>query len=147
MKIRNARIQDVDIITSQNIALAKESENVSLCPEIVSAGVTAIIADQTKGFYLLAEEQGDVIGQLLVTYEWSDWRNIPIWWVQSIYVQKAWRGKKVLTRLLESLSKQAHHHGVQNLRLYVHQNNTSAALAYEKLGWKPASYNLYHLPL
>jgi GNAT superfamily N-acetyltransferase len=147
MKIRCATIQDAEVITTQNIALAKESENLDIPKQMVSAGVKALIADRNKGFYLVAEQNNNIIGQVMITVEWSDWRNKPIWWVQSVYVQKEWRKKKVLTQLFTVLQKQARSNGVAMLRLYVHHNNTSALQAYEKLGWKQEPYKVYHFPL
>ena len=147
MKIRTATIQDANAIATHNIALAKESENIHLPSQIVSAGVQALINDTNKGFYLVAEQNKRIIGQLMITVEWSDWRNKPIWWVQSVYVQKEWRKKKVLTQLFTFLQQQARGNDVAMLRLYVHHNNASALHAYEKLGWKQQPYKIYHFPL
>jgi GNAT superfamily N-acetyltransferase len=146
MKIRVARIQDAESIAIQNRVLAEESEQLTLEPETVRAGVQALLSDETKGFYLVAEENGKIIGQLMITREWSDWRNKPIWWVQSVYVKKEWRRKGVFTKLLIYVQHKADEQGVAFLRLYAHKSNQTALQVYEKIGWKQDPYVLYHLP-
>lgn len=142
-----ASLHDAKILTNQNIALAKESENIILNPDIVLDGVKALLADPHKGFYLVAEENKTVIGQLMITVEWSDWRNKPIWWVQSVYVQKEWRKKGVFTQLFNVVQQMACTHNVAFLRLYVHEHNTSAILTYEKTGWTQEPYAVYQFSL
>lgn len=132
MKIQLARKRDAEAITAQNITLAKESENILLNHETTLAGVKALLSDKKKGFYLVAEENKTIIGQVMITVEWSDWRNRPIWWVQSVYVQKEWRNKGVFTKLLDHVRQIAHQQGIAFLRLYVHQNNKSALQVYKK---------------
>jgi GNAT superfamily N-acetyltransferase len=145
MKIRTATRNDAEVITAQNMSLAKESENILLNPTIVLAGVKALLSDKNKGFYLVAEENGTIIGQLMITVEWSDWRNKPIWWVQSVYVQKEWRKKGVFTLLLNDIRKKGRLEGVAFLRLYAHKDNRSALNVYEKTGWDQEPYLFYHL--
>ncbi len=147
MKIRTAKIGDAEAITAQNISLAKESENIILKPETVLAGVKTLLFDKKKGFYLVAEENDTIVGQLMITVEWSDWRNKPIWWVQSVYVQKEWRKRGVFTQLLDYIQQKAHKQGVAFLRLYAHKNNRSALQVYEKIGWKQEPHIVYHLSL
>jgi GNAT superfamily N-acetyltransferase len=147
MKIRDAKIGDAEVIATQNIFLAKESEHIRLNPKTVLSGVNALLSDKKKGFYLVAEENDSIIGQLMITFEWSDWRNKPIWWVQSVYVQKEWRKKGVFTQLLDYIQQKARRHGVMFLRLYMHKQNKSALKVYEKTGWKQDPYIVYHLVL
>jgi GNAT superfamily N-acetyltransferase len=147
MKIRRAQKEDAEIITEQNIALAKESENIILNHETTLAGVTALLSDEKKGWYLVAEEKRNIVGQLMITMEWSDWRNKPIWWVQSVYIQKPWRKQGVFTQLLDAAKKMAHQQGVPFLRLYAHHHNTPALKAYERSGWQQDPYVVYHLDL
>jgi GNAT superfamily N-acetyltransferase len=147
MKIRIATIEDTEAITNQNISLAKESENILLNPETVLLGVKALLSDNNKGFYVVAEENDTIIGQLMITCEWSDWRNKPIWWVQSVYVQKEWRNKGVFTKLLDYIQQDAHRRGVAFLRLYMFKQNKSAQKVYEKIGWKQEQYAIYRLVL
>lgn len=144
MKIRTAKREDAEAITAQNISLAEESENIILKPETVLAGVKALLSDKKKGFYLVAEENDTIVGQLMITVEWGDWRNKSIWWVQSVYVQKEWRKKGVFTKLLDYIRQKARKQGVAFLRLYAHKNNRSALHVYEKVGWRREPYVFYH---
>jgi GNAT superfamily N-acetyltransferase len=143
MKIRVAQLPDAKEIAQQNIAMAKESEDATIQYDIALAGVNSLLADKTKGFYLVAEERGRLIGQLMITFEWSDWRNQTIWWVQSVYVKKDWRNKGVFTKLLSTTQQLARTHNVAFLRLYVHQHNQSALQVYEKKGWILEPYRIY----
>ena len=147
MKIRRAQKGDAEAITAQNIALARESENIILNHETTLAGVTALLSDEKKGLYFVAEENKTIVGQLMITVEWSDWRNKPIWWIQSVYVQKVWRKQGVFTRLLNKVKDMANQQGVAFLRLYAHQNNKPALSVYEQIGWQKDPYRVYHLPL
>ena len=147
MNIRIANIHDAKVITNQNIALAKESENIILKPEIVLAGVKSLLSDTNKGLYLVAEKENTIIGQLMIMVEWSDWRNKPIWWIQSVYVQKKWRKKGVFTQLLTCVQQLAREQKVAFLRLYVHQNNKSALQVYKRTRWYKETYAVYHYPL
>ena len=148
MKIRTAKIGDAEAITAQNISLAKESENILLKPETVLAGVKALLSDKKKGFYLVAEENETIVGQLMITVEWSDWRNKPIWWVQSVYVQKAWRRQGVFTKLLRLCTTERHinkeWHFFDSTRIRTTRLHCDV---YEKTGWKQEPYVVYHLPL
>jgi GNAT superfamily N-acetyltransferase len=147
MIIRLAQREDAAAITAQNIALAKESENILLSREVTLAGVNAVLSDTTKGFYLVAEEYNSIVGQLMVTVEWSDWRNKPLWWVQSVFVQEEWRDKHVFRSLLDEVRLRAQQQGVAFLRLYVHQDNESARQVYKKTGWQQDPYMMYRLPV
>lgn len=147
MKIRRAQKEDAKAIAELNIALAKESEGILLDQETIFKGVSALLSDENKGIYFVAEENKRIIGQLMITVEWSDWRNKPIWWVQSVYVLNAWRKKGVFTRLLEKVKEMARQQGVAFLRLYAYQNNTPALRVYQKSGWQPDQYVICHLDL
>lgn len=143
IRIRPATQQDADVIVSQNLFLAQESENMILDKELVRNGVLALLRDKSKGFYVVAEENNQIIGQLMITVEWSDWRNKPIWWVQSVYVQKEWRNKTVFTRMLAYVRTEALQQNVAFLRLYVHHDNQTAIQVYEKSGWTKEPYLFY----
>jgi GNAT superfamily N-acetyltransferase len=147
MRIRTAKIQDAEVIAHQNILLAKESESITLQPETVLAGVQALISDKKKGVYIVAEENGLIIGQLMITVEWSDWRNKPLWWIQSVYVSKNYRKRGVFTALLRYTEQEARTQNVAFLRLYAHKTNMSALAVYEKMGWKQEPYLVYHRPM
>ena len=144
MNIRIAELPDAKEIAQQNIEMAKESEDVTLQYDTALAGVNSLLADNTKGFYLVAEEHDRIIGQLMITFEWSDWRNQTIWWVQSVYVKEEWRNKGVFAALLSTTQQLARTHNVAFLRLYVHRNNKSALQIYEKKGWSQEPYLIYH---
>ncbi|MEZ5392586.1 MAG: GNAT family N-acetyltransferase [Bryobacterales bacterium] len=103
-----------------------------------------MVADPAKGFYLVAEEEGAVVGQLLITYEWSDWRNGVFWWVQSVYVRPESRGRGVYSTLYEDAVRRAREAGdVCGLRLYVERENRRAQRTYQKLGMRPTVYEMY----
>ena len=147
LRIRKAGLEDLERIVDFNIQMAEETERKILDKNIVREGVKTILNDETKGFYLLSEcnESGKIIaGQLMVTFEWSDWRNKNIWWIQSVYVDKKYRDKKVFSRLYRTLTKMAlSEKSVGALRLYVKKNNDYAKKAYESLGMKKTAYEIY----
>ena len=103
IEIRPATERDIEVITANNAALAMETEHRRLSPDIVRAGVTAALADPAKGRYFVAELAGQVVGQIMHTYEWSDWRNGCFWWIQSVYVTRSARGQGVFRRLFDHL--------------------------------------------
>jgi len=140
-RVRNARGSDGLIIADYNNRMAEETEGKTLAPEVIGPGVQALLDDEHKGRYWVAESGVDVIGQLMVTYEWSDWRNGTIWWIQSVYIHPDWRRKGVFTALyhhVESLA--ASQPGVIGLRLYVEENNQRAQQTYEALGMTRPKY-------
>ncbi len=143
MNIRKARPRDAKTIVLQNKLLAKESEDIVLDDETIFTGVTAILTDKRKGFYIVAEEDSEIIGQMMITYEWSDWRNTTIWWIQSVYVQKQWRNKKIFTKLFEYIQQQARKNQVSILRLYTHESNITAQTVYHQIGMRKEPYIIY----
>lgn len=143
MEIRKARHADAEDIAIHNIALARETEHKSLSRKTALQGVYALLDDSGKGFYLLAVHEERIVGQLMVTSEWSDWRARPIWWLQSVYVRPSWRQRGVFRRLLETLREIADDHHVCELRLYVHRGNESACQAYRRLGFTRLPYLMY----
>jgi ribosomal protein S18 acetylase RimI-like enzyme len=141
LTVRDAGPGDAAIIAAFNSAMAEETEGKSLDPDTVGPGVANVLADSRRGRYWVAENGGAVVGQLMVTYEWSDWRNGNLWWIQSVYVCPDWRRKgvfSVLYRHVESLA--ATDPEVIGLRLYVEQNNTRAQHTYEALGMVKPHY-------
>ena len=124
MKIRYANCNDAEKITSNNVFLARESEKLTIEYKTVFAGVKALLSDQTKGFYLVAEEDNNIIGQMMITFEWSDWYNKNVWWLQSVYVDESWRRKGVFRQLFEAIKKTARKNNVDVLRLYVYNSNS-----------------------
>ena len=150
LSIRRATAADAGVIAAFNQALASESEQTRLDPATVGPGVAAVLADPHKGFYTLAEKDGEVVGQCLITYEWSDWRNGWFWWVQSVYVRHDARRNGVFRHLYQHLLDEATRDPtVIGLRLYVERQNAKAIETYKALGLVEAGYDvleLYPLP-
>lgn len=94
-RIREAKIADSSHIAAGNTTMAEETEGKALDPGTVGPGVRTLLGDRTRGRYWVAESAGEVVGQMMVTYEWSDWRNGTIWWIQSVFVRPDWRRKGV----------------------------------------------------
>ena len=139
--IREARRGDAGVIARFNASMAEETEGKALDPRCVGPGVAALFDNPPLGQYWVAEADGHVIGQVMVTYEWSDWRNGMIWWIQSVYVQPESRRKGVFRGLyhhVESLAAAAP--GVIGLRLYVESNNVRAQQTYNALGMVKPGY-------
>jgi ribosomal protein S18 acetylase RimI-like enzyme len=149
--IRKARLEDLERIVGFNIQMAKETEGKALDREIVREGVQSVLSNKSKGFYLVAENTNGarkIVGQSMVTYEWSDWRNKDLWWIQSVYVNKRYRNKKIFSKLFRAVAKMALSTiSVDALRLYVKENNNFAKQVYESLGMKKTFYEVYEKPL
>jgi GNAT superfamily N-acetyltransferase len=144
LTIRRARPEDRAVLAAHNRAMAWETESKRLEATTVEAGVAAVLAEPTRGFYLVAERAGRVIGQLMVTFEWSDWRNADFWWIQSVYVAPEARRQGIFATLYRHLEAEARRGGrVCGLRLYTEHSNTSAHATYEALGMRPAHYRMY----
>ena len=143
MQVRKALKEDIAVLVENNLLLAKESENEQLDKELVKKGVTTLFSHPEKGFYIVVENDGDIIGQLMITFEWSDWRNSDIWWIQSVYIRSDFRKKGVFTTLFDVVKKQAKKNDVPLLRLYVHNTNKNAQKVYEAKKMKTS--NAYDL--
>jgi len=143
LSIRDATPADAATIADYNTRLALESEGMTLAPEVVGPGVKAMLADRSMGRYWVAEADGEVVGQIMVTYEWSDWRNGVIWWIQSVYVHGDYRRAGVFSALyrhVESLARQDPQ--VCGLRLYVERDNARAQRTYASLGMIMTDYQV-----
>jgi ribosomal protein S18 acetylase RimI-like enzyme len=140
--VRVARLDDADIIADYNICIARETESITLKPEVVGKGVRAVLQDPAKGLYFVAESEGLVIGQLMITHEYSDWRNGDIWWIQSVYVHPEHRKKGAFKSLYKYAEEQAREMGAVGLRLYVDAHNSSAQNAYQRLGMELSNYRV-----
>lgn len=138
--IRRAALADVPVIAEFNIRLAQESEGHRLDAATVGAGVLAAVSDPARALYFVAEADGRVVGQTLVTFEWSDWRNGFLWWFGSVYVRPDFRGGGVFRALHEHIEREARAAGSVGLRLYVWNENRRAQETYAKLGWTDANY-------
>jgi len=145
IRIRPASASDAGAIVAFNIAMARETEHLALDQDRVRQGVSALLGDPAKGFYVVAEVEGRVVGQTLITYEWSDWRNATFWWIQSVYVDPAYRRLGVFRRLYEYLLARARAGEACGLRLYVEENNDRARQTYESLGMRRAVYDFYEI--
>jgi ribosomal protein S18 acetylase RimI-like enzyme len=143
LQIRPPTLTDVETIVDFNQRLAQETENRTLPLEVLRRGVRAILHDPQRGRYFLAEWEGQVVGQLMITLEWSDWRDGWMWWIQSVYVRAEARQRGVFRALYEHVLAQARAAGdVAGLRLYVEDHNTAAQATYHKLGMSDAGYRV-----
>lgn len=141
--VRKAELQDAAIIADFNSRLAWETEEKRLDPETIAAGVRGLLEQPHQGRYFLAEIDGIVVGQIMHTREWSDWRNGEIWWLQSVYVDAPYRRCGVFRTLfahLRELAESSPH--VVGLRLYVEDHNQHAQQVYEQLGLHRAGYTV-----
>jgi GNAT superfamily N-acetyltransferase len=143
LHVRPATPADLDAIVTGNIKLAEESENVQLDPSTLRQGISALLDGHAPGRYWMAELEGRVAGQLLITHEWSDWRNCMVWWVQSVYVAPDVRRRGVLKALYAHVRREALTEGVGGLRLYVDNTNTRAQAVYAALGMKGEHYRVF----
>jgi GNAT superfamily N-acetyltransferase len=130
------------------VLLALETEALRLDRARVEAGVLALLADLAKGVYFVAEVNGTLVGQIMITYEWSDWRNGNLWWIQSVYVKQEFRRVGVFRKLFAHVQTLAlSTPDVRSLRLYMHSENATARRSYEKLGMKSTHYEVLELDL
>jgi GNAT superfamily N-acetyltransferase len=144
IQIRDATPQDVELIVRWNQLLAQETEAKQLPRDVLTRGVRQLLADSAKGRYFLAEVDGQPAGQTMVTYEWSDWRNGQIWWIQSVYVEPTHRRRGVFRALHRHVAATAQSQkDVIGLRLYVERDNTLAQRVYENCGLANAGYVVF----
>ena len=142
--IRHSLPSDIPSIVGFNRAMARETEDKSLDAATLEHGVRAVFENSERGFYLIAEDDGAAIGCLLITTEWSDWRNGYFWWIQSVYVVPDYRRQGVYTLLHSFVEKVARtQSSVRGIRLYVDKNNDRAQAVYRSLGMSPARYDLF----
>ncbi len=124
--------------------MAWETEHVQLCKDTLTRGIEAVLADSQYGFYVVAEDDEQIVGCLLITFEWSDWRCGLFWWIQSLYIRPLFRRRGIFRRLHEFVKTQAlTHGGVCGIRLYVEQSNQVAQRAYQQIGMHARSYRMY----
>ena len=144
MNIRLAARTDIDALVGFNKSMALETEHKVLEADVLRPGVAAVFEDPDKGFYVVAELDGKTCAGLLITYEWSDWRNKWFWWIQSVYVLPEQRGRSVYRRMYEFVKTLADERGdVCGFRLYVERENQRAQRVYEKLGMHQSHYLAY----
>jgi len=144
LRIREARADDCEIIVEFNRRLAWETEHKRLDADVLRKGVAAALQQPQLARYWLACRGSDVVGQMMLTYEWSDWRNGLFWWIQSVYVRDDARQAGVFRALYEHVERLARDTpGVIGLRLYVEHENAPALATYRKLGMVPSGHVLY----
>ena len=143
VNIRDANAADCDTIADFNSRMSQETEGKALDSDTIRAGVSALLADPSKGRYWVAVDGSAIVGQIMVTYEWSDWRNGMLWWIQSVYVAPGYRRQGVFTALYRHVEKLAMASGdAAGLRLYVEQDNARAQATYEALGMSKTGYRI-----
>ena len=141
LTLRQATAADAAVVVDFNLRLAQESEGKSLDRATLAQGVASVLADPKRGLYFVAERSGEVVGQVMITTEWSDWRNGWIWWIQSVYVHADARRGGVFRSLYEHVARSAEADpDVVALRLYVERDNQAAQATYGRLGMKATSY-------
>ena len=139
--IRRATLADADNIVAFNSALAAESEGKSLNARILTIGVREALTNPARSLYFVAEIDGEVVGQTMVTFEWSDWRNAFFWWIQSVYVDSRFRRRGIFSALHNHVRREARSRpDVCGLRLYVHHDNHRAMKTYAQLGMPQSDY-------
>lgn len=142
--IRIAAAEDAGSLVRFNQAMALETEGKELSFDTISNGVASVFSDDKKGFYVVAEQNEVIVGGMMVTYEWSDWRNKWFWWIQSVYILPEGRGQKLYSRMYEFVKQKAADAGnVCGFRLYVENDNYHAQKVYEKLGMESSHYLMY----
>lgn len=150
LTIRRATPADAPVLVAFNAAIAWETEHKRLDPAVLAAGVGAVLADPARGFYTVAERGGEVVGQMMITYEWSDWRNGWFWWIQSVYVAEIARREGVFRALYRAIEQRAAADpSVIGLRLYFESENARAQATYRALGMSDTAYGMmevYPLP-
>ena len=136
-------VDDVEAIARFQVEMAMESEGTELNLERVTRGVTMAMADESKGRYIVARIDGEAVGSLMLTREWSDWNCQWYWWIQSVYVEPQHRGKGVYRAMYEYVKQLAHEQNVSQIRLYVDKTNHTAQCAYQRLGMSETHYLMY----
>ena len=144
LAFRRGELRDAQTIAAFNAAMALETEGRALIPEVIGAGVRRLIGMPSLGFYLVAECEGALIGCLMITNEWSDWRDGLFWWIQSVYVRPEFRRQGVYRRMYEHVRALAQADAsVCGFRLYVEKDNEAAHATYSSLGMKATHYLIY----
>jgi GNAT superfamily N-acetyltransferase len=143
-EFRAAGVQDIPDIVQFQLAMARETEGLELDVEVCSAGVRAVFEHPERGLYYVGEINQMVVGSLLITYEWSDWRNGVVWWIQSVYVLPRFRRQGVYSGLYSCIQALARNdERVRAIRLYVDRGNVAAHKVYESLGMNGDHYQVF----
>lgn len=142
---RPACFTDEDTLVAGNLAMALETEDLQLDPDVVRQGVRRGLTDDVGARYFVVDDAttGLPLGQLMVTREWSDWRNREVWWIQSVYVWPNARKKGVYAALYTHVKAAALQAGAGGVRLYVDTTNTAAQAVYSRLGMNGEHYRVF----
>ncbi|WP_345870148.1 GNAT family N-acetyltransferase [Shewanella algae] len=144
MLIRKGTPKDTEALVAFNQAMAQETEGLALDSDTLSRGVSTLLENPAKGFYLVAEIEGEIAGSLMVTFEWSDWRAADYYWIQSVYIKPEHRQKGIYRALYHEVKTLAEKQGgAASFRLYVEQENTRAQQTYQSLGMSQSHYLMY----
>ncbi|HCY43564.1 MAG TPA: GNAT family N-acetyltransferase [Prolixibacteraceae bacterium] len=144
MIIRQANITDSASIVEFQLAMAWETEKLELHEPTVIKGVAAVFNDTSKGIYYVAETDGKVVGSLLTTFEWSDWRNGTVLWIQSVYVRPEYRKRSIFSRLYKHIQEKVNANpDLRGIRLYADKTNIPAHGVYEHLGMTAEHYQMF----
>ena len=141
--VRPATLTDLDFVVEGNRCLAAETEDLHLDRTVLAEGVRAVLTGAVPGRYWIAERDGQPVGQLLITFEWSDWRNRMVWWIQSVYVLPDARQHGAFRTLYTHTREAARAAGAAGLRLYVDTTNTRAQAVYAALGMNGGHYRVF----
>lgn len=144
MIIRKAENSDAGSLVDFNQKMALETEGKQFEEAVLAEGVRAVFADPNRGFYVVAEDSDRIVGGLMITFEWSDWRNKWFWWIQSVYIVPEARGKGIYRLLYDFVKTEAAKSAdVCGFRLYVERDNVNAQRVYEKVGMENSVYLMY----
>lgn len=141
--IRKAISDDAPTIIDFQKKMAWETEKMTLPHDTVTSGVNGVFENKSRGEYFVAESDGKIVASLLITYEWSDWRNTNVWWFQSVYVLPDYRRSGIFRKMYTFIKEEAEKNNVAGLRLYVESNNERARKTYEALGMGSDHYTMY----
>ena len=144
IQIRPGKERDCETLARFNVAMAHETEGKKLRHDVVASGVRQMLRHPERGFYIVAEADSSLIGSLMVTAEWSDWRNGFFWWIQSVYIDPGHRRKGIFRSLYGHVKTMAEERDdICGFRLYVEQENRAAQATYASLGMQETSYRMY----
>ncbi len=144
MNIRKGSLNDLTALVAFNQAMALETEDLQLDHDTLTRGVATLLQGPEKGFYLVAEVDGEIAGSLMVTFEWSDWRANDYFWIQSVYIRPQNRRQGIYTKLYQAVKDAANEQGgAASFRLYVEKENTKAQQTYQALGMHECYYLMY----
>lgn len=146
--VRRAQPADIEVLVGFSASMARETEGRELDLDLLRNGTRGVFEDPARGFYVVAEAGGasgpTVVGQLMVTFEWSDWRNATFWWIQSVYVAPDWRRQGVYRRMYKAVVEEARQNPrVCGIRLYVERENAVAQTVYDRVGLTRSAYQVF----